>query len=128
MLKLRPHHFLCMKAFIGKGYSEEFTENMKKIMMNLEANPNQKINLIVDIDDLCKKCPNTISDNVCVTNEKVIDMDNKVRKYFKLQEGICSYLELSNYIFENINEEIIKDVCSGCNWYSITNCKDLILQ
>ena len=24
MLKIRPHHILCMRAYSGNGYSEEF--------------------------------------------------------------------------------------------------------
>ena len=30
MFKIRPHHVLCMRAYTGSGYSEEF-----KIMNNV---------------------------------------------------------------------------------------------
>lgn len=28
MFKIRPHHLMCMQAYIGKGYSKDFIENM----------------------------------------------------------------------------------------------------
>ncbi|NLP46906.1 MAG: hypothetical protein GX347_07710 [Epulopiscium sp.] len=30
MLHIRPHHLLCMQAYIGKGYSPEFVEKFNK--------------------------------------------------------------------------------------------------
>lgn len=44
MLKIRPHHILCMKAYIGKGYSQKFNENMEKIIKTLKENQS-KINI-----------------------------------------------------------------------------------
>lgn len=128
MLKLRPHHFFCMKAFIGKGYSKEFTKNMTETIKRLKGNPNQDIEIILGLDNLCRKCPHNIDDSICATNEKVLEMDNKVKDYFKIKEGIYNYKYIKDYIYDNINEDIVKDVCSGCSWYGLTNCKELILS
>ena len=127
MLKIRPHHFLCMKAFIGRGYSKDFTENMINTINILKENKNQKIEVVVDLDKLCSKCPNNIKNKICKTNESVIKMDKKVMDYFNIKTGIYEYEEIINLIYNNINEDIIKDICGNCSWYKVTNCKDLIL-
>ena len=127
MLKIRTHHFLCMKAFIGRGYSKDFTENMINTINILKENKNQKIEVVVDLDKLCSKCPNNIKSKICNTNESVIQMDKKVMDYFNIKTGIYEYEEIINLIYNNINEDIIKDICGNCSWYKVTNCKDLIL-
>ena len=127
MLKIRTHHFLCMKAFIGRGYVKDFTENMINTINNLKENKNQKIEVVVDLDKLCSKCPNNIKNKICKTNESVIQMDKKVMDYFNIKTGIYEYEEIINLIYNNINEDIIKDICENCSWYKVTNCKDLIL-
>ncbi len=127
MLKIRPHHFLCMKAFIGRGYSKDFTENMINTINILKENKNQKIEVVVDLDKLCSKCPNNIKSKICNTNESVIQMDKKVMDYFNIKTVIYEYEEIINLIYNNINEDIIKDICGNCSWYKVTNCKDLIL-
>lgn len=33
---LRPHHALCILSFRGKGYSDEFIDNMYKMIDELE--------------------------------------------------------------------------------------------
>ena len=47
--------------------------------------------------------------------------------YFNIKTGIYEYEEIINLIYNNINEDIIKDICGNCSWYKVTNCKDLIL-
>ncbi|MDD7224175.1 MAG: DUF1284 domain-containing protein, partial [Lachnospiraceae bacterium] len=32
MITLRPHHLLCTQGYSGKGYSDDFVENMDKIV------------------------------------------------------------------------------------------------
>ena len=35
-LKLRAHHGMCLAFFEGKGYSSAFTENMGKVLEEME--------------------------------------------------------------------------------------------
>ena len=37
MIKIRPHHLLCMRAYIGNGYSEEFKIEMEKVIKELKV-------------------------------------------------------------------------------------------
>ncbi|CEN26931.1 DUF1284 domain-containing protein [Paraclostridium sordellii] len=127
MLEIRPHHFLCMKAFIGKGYSKEFVENMRRTIEILKNDKNQTIKIIYGLDNLCSKCPNNTDEKLCSTNEKVMTMDKKVMDYFNIDCGEYKYDEIMDLIYNNINEEILQDICGNCNWYNQTNCNDLIL-
>lgn len=127
MLEIRPHHFFCMKAFIGRGYSENFIQNMSKIILSLNEDKNQYIKIKPNLDSICYKCPNKLKDKFCATDKEVIEMDNKIMKYFDIKEGIYKYSKIKDLIYNNISEEIIEEVCKNCSWYKKTNCKELIL-
>ncbi|RDC50894.1 DUF1284 domain-containing protein, partial [Acinetobacter sp. RIT592] len=52
MLEIRPHHFFCMKAFIGRGYSKDFTDNMTDIILSLNKSKNQDIKITASLDSV----------------------------------------------------------------------------
>ena len=139
MINIRPHHLLCMRAYIGNGYSEEFKIEMEKVIKELKVyneflksdnlnNYIKKVNIVFNTDSLCEKCPNKQGENICTSQEKVSLLDLKVIKYFNLKEGIFSYKDLENQVYDNINEEVFDDICKECEWYSVTNCKEYILK
>lgn len=115
MIKLRPHHILCIQNYKGKGYDNEFIKNMDNVIEWIK-NEN-KIKITFGIDNICCKCPNKKKNNKCITNEKVVEIDKKVIKYFKIEERVYNYLELNNYVIENLTKEIQKDICGNCEWY-----------
>ena len=43
MLRLRPHHGMCIANFVGRGYDEVFTVNMNQTAEALKAEPQQEI-------------------------------------------------------------------------------------
>lgn len=125
MLKIRPHHILCMKAYIGKGYSQNFNENMEKIINTLKENVNQQVEVVFGLDDVCSKCPNNMGNGLCKSQDKVESIDLKVSKHFKIKKGKYMYKDLQYKVYSNINEDKFMDICKSCEWYYITNCKDL---
>lgn len=127
MLNIRPHHLFCMKAFIGKGYSEKFIYNMDNVILNLNNNKKQYIKIEAKLDNICSKCPNNINNKFCITDKEVIEMDKKIMSFFKIKEGVYMYEQIENLIYNNISEEIVEKVCKNCSWYKKTNCKELIL-
>ncbi|GAA3654526.1 DUF1284 domain-containing protein [Asaccharospora irregularis] len=144
MLEIRPHHILCMRAYQGKGYSEEFSKNMESIIKKIDVynknynksnNQNlfslrkrhKKVKIIFSLDSLCGKCPNNIGSNLCSSQERVEQLDKKVSDYFNIKEGIYVYKELEDMVYKNMTEEIFDDICKNCAWYHITNCKDYML-
>ena len=69
VVRLRPHHLLCLQNFRGKGYSPAFVEKMTEASACLGLSPGDRsdrqspgaaILLVQGADDLCKSCPNCI--------------------------------------------------------------------
>ena len=125
MTKLRPHHLLCTQGYRGKGYSKEFVENMTEIVRTIK-NEKVQVQLIFSEDDICSKCPNLSENNICKSNT-VNMIDNKVIKYFELEEKVYEYESLIRYIKSHITRKIMDDICGNCEWYSISKCKKIML-
>lgn len=127
MINIRPHHILCIKSYIGKGYSEEFNINMKNIIGILKDD-SQKVKIVLGVDDICSECPYNLGNGLCKSQEKVEKMDFKVVEYFNIREDIYTYKELKDMVFKNLTDSKFVDICSNCQWYTITNCKELNLK
>jgi len=125
-IKLRPHHLLCLQGFSGKGYSNQFIQNMQDIKDKLSA-PNSQINMVFSSDDICACCPHLIAPGLCETADSVKIKDNKVIKYFKLAQKAYNYQDLINEIKLNITPSIMADICSDCAWYDNSYCRKNIL-
>ena len=139
MIKIRPHHLLCMRAYIGNGYSEGFKKRIEYVIKEIKIynefldTNNMKaeikeVKLIYSTDDLCNKCPNKLGENLCKFQEKVAMLDSKVVSYFNIKEGIYNYKDLEDLVYSNITEEIFDDICKECEWYNKTNCKKYIIK
>ncbi len=128
MLNIRPHHLLCMQAYIGKGYSEEFVENMNLVVDKLKKNKSQTIRIVDNTDDICLKCPNNVGESKCKYNTKVLSIDEKVRKYFELEAGEYTYEYLLEKLKQKLTVEIFQDICSNCEWFDMGMCKKFIGQ
>ena len=114
MLKIRPYHILCMRAYQRSGYSNDFTQKMDNIIKEIKAynkflktcNNNQNINvkIVYSTDSICESCPNKLGENNCETQYKVISIDSKMIKYFFIKEGIHNYKYLENLVYNNITQ------------------------
>lgn len=113
MIKLRPHHILCIQNYKGKGYSNEFTYNMEKVIEKLRLE--DKVEIIFKEDSICCKCPNKNGKGECITTDKVKEIDKKVIKYFNIEEKVYVYSKLNTKV--NIDEKMKKDICGSCEWY-----------
>jgi len=51
MIRLRPHHLLCMLTYAGRGYTPRFTSGMDDLMARLGAG--EEIILVEGPDDIC---------------------------------------------------------------------------
>ncbi|MBR1472040.1 MAG: DUF1284 domain-containing protein [Lachnospiraceae bacterium] len=116
MIRLRPHHGMCLYFFQGKGYSSAFVENMAHYrQLLLREDP--MIRLTLGTDDLCAKCPHN-QNGVCDSADKVKDYDAKVLEYCGLQAGA----EMHYSTFSRLVEcKILKtgkrtEICGRCQW------------
>jgi len=119
-MKIRAHHLLCMQGFQGYGYSEEFSQNMSKIIQKLKSHPEQKIEITADLDIICKSCPqkkNKICKNV-ISNWMIKRVDKKVIKKLKIDCGTKispkEIISLTNQVFKTHGD--LKGICSSCSW------------
>lgn len=125
MLKIRPHHLICMQAYIGKGYSRKFEENMSSVVECLEKNKNKIVKVIEGNDDICSKCPNNINGNKCTSNDKVLSIDNQVLKELDLEPGEYTYISLLDRVKEKMNRNVFNNICSECEWYELEICSNI---
>ena len=124
-IKLRPHHMLCLQLFEGKGYSDEFVENMSEIKRYLEEN-NPKVRIVEHADDICSHCPNC-RDGICKEEQSVQEHDSRV--YAMVINKVCDNVDW-NTITGEINDRIlkpnlIKNVCVKCQWSDICFNKNI---
>lgn len=126
-IKLRPHHLLCTQGYSGKGYNQEFVENMNEIVKRLRTGEATEITVVFSTDSLCAHCPNMVGTDLCTSQEKVKRFDRKTAEYFGLEEKTYIYQELIQKINSQMTSERMDDICDGCQWYPISSCKRNIL-
>lgn len=115
---IRPHHALCIQFFEGKGYSEEFTENMTRLIDELKRNVSVRI--VCKGDILCEKCPHNTADG-CESGEKTERYDKAVMKLCGFGEGeVMTADELLGRVYKNIiSSGKLSSVCHDCEWACI---------
>ena len=124
MINIRPHHLLCIHGFRGKGYSDDFVKSMTDIVNEIKKNKDIKLNITYGTDDICCNCPNKIGDNLCIGQEKIINLDHGVIEALKLEERMYSYAEVAKKINKELTITQFQEICSTCEWYSLGYCKE----
>lgn len=114
---LRPHHGMCFQFYEGKGYSEDFTDHMGRVIRECEEDPDQVITLTCSTDVVCKNCPNNES-GVCITEDKVQRYDSEVLRACRLEDGAeISYREFLALVKKQvIDTGKRKEICGDCSW------------
>ena len=119
-MKIRAHHLLCMQGFQVYGYSEDFSENMAKIINRLNSNPEQGIEITTECDTICSCCPHNKKEKCknLIVSWMIKRVDKKVLKKIGLEAGISTSAET---IFSLINEkfktyEDVQEICRNCSW------------
>lgn len=121
--KLRPHHALCLSFFEGKGYSNEFVENMAIIYSSLKKE--DQITVTFGEDTICQKCPN-MKDSLCSSQSKVYKYDEQVAKACRFKKDqVLTYGEFLQTTYEQIiSKRQLVNICSDCEWYDICKIKE----
>ena len=116
---IRPHHMLCLQFFEGKGYSDEFVDNMMCVRQRLEQE-NPTVNIVEETDDICSDCPNCIGGK-CKDEESVKGHDARVYEQVIHEVGKCaSWKDITDAIQKNIIKAgKVREVCVQCQWSDI---------
>lgn len=109
---------MCICFFKGKGYSNEFTAHMSKIVGELAENPT--VQIIAETDAVCEKCPNNEC-GICSTAHKVKRYDEEVLRRIGVREGdTLPFAEFRAKIYEKIiHAGKREEICSDCEWSDI---------
>lgn len=140
MIRLRPHHLLCIRGFRGKGYSEAFVRNMREVIGRLNEDAGQTVEMVSGADDICRCCPHLTDEGICDQNEKVSAYDRRTSEVFDLyaiqagdargsdknKYGRCGYAELQGKIDVLFDPDRLEAVCGGCRWAGL--CRDALSE
>ncbi|RKM60348.1 DUF1284 domain-containing protein [Butyrivibrio sp. CB08] len=123
---LRPHHGMCFQFYEGKGYSEDFTDHMGRIIREMEADPTQQVMLKVETDIVCENCPNN-EGGKCTTQDKVKRYDEEVLKACGLEDrDEIPYADFITLVHDKIIKTGLRsDICGDCSWDYICRGKEL---
>lgn len=121
MLKIRAHHIVCMKAFVGKGYSEKFVKNLSDIIEALKQDQEQIIHITGSCDDICKHCPNRLNNGSCNHEEDVCSKDRAYLKAFGIEPGFVIFRKVKDSVETNLKYQDFKSICQNCQWFDICN-------
>ena len=128
-MELRPHHGMCFQFYEGKGYSEDFTDHMGRIIRQLEKEPETTVKLVVATDVVCANCPNNDGGS-CTTLEKVTRYDEEVLKACDLIEGDeIPFSKFTQLVRSEIIEKGLRSsICDDCSWDYICRPKEISIR
>ena len=125
-ITLRPHHFLCSLGFQGKGYSDDFTANMARIVLDgLRAPGGDETFITVtgDTDDICAPCPKR-RDNLCTSQDQIVALDYRHARALGLFSGTSlTWAEAKQRIIKRVPPGSLATLCNGCQWLELGLCE-----
>ena len=124
MLCLRPHHGMCIRGFVGKGYDDAFTANMQRTVDSLRSDPDQTVQLICAPDALCIACPHNLPSG-CESADFVHPLDRACLDACGLREGdSLPWKEFCRRVQVNIVKPgLLQRWCKDCEWLAL--CLDV---
>lgn len=120
---IRPHHFLCMLTFMGKGYSAAFVKNYAKIVERL--NSGEDIKIVDGPDDICKPMLHEPDHHCHNDSVKARDIAAAGKISEVLQVDLASVRQLSlprsqvNTLRRAYEDGVFRVACNGCQWQEL---------
>ena len=117
-IMIRAHHLLCIQGFQGYGYTPEFVSHMKKLISFLKSDLNNNLQIVVESDDLCSRCPHDV-DGQCIKGyvDEINKVDRLVVEKANLDlKHIYTVFEAFNTVNKNLNHDHVVMICSKCSW------------
>ncbi len=126
-IRLRPHHFLCMLTFVGKGYSPAFVANMQQIVQRIRQGA--AIELVEGPDDVCRpllSAPDVGENPPHCGNPSVTARDARALADIAATLG-GPPRQISATILTQLQKTFadgtVRPACAGCPWHSL--CDDI---
>ncbi|OCA06765.1 hypothetical protein wTpre_1110 [Wolbachia endosymbiont of Trichogramma pretiosum] len=119
---------MCTPAFQGYGYSRSFVENYKKIASKVISDPNTKIEVVDNLDNICSVCPNQTKQGKCTTQAKVLELDRRHMEILGIKIGeILTWSKAVKRIRKKMSLEKFDYACEECNWQPYGMCRSALL-
>lgn len=119
MIRLRPHHLLCILTYEGRGYTPTFVENFDRIVLALGKG--QTAVLVGGADDVCG--PLATEHRHC-ERESVLERDAAalgiIGELLSTPLQIGDEIVLSHEMLRTLREGYLagrEKACAGCEWY-----------
>ncbi|MEO3414765.1 DUF1284 domain-containing protein [Roseovarius sp. CAU 1744] len=129
VITYRPHHFLCSLGFQGKGYSDGFTANMSRIVVDTLRAPGGDDTLIEVTgvtDDICAPCPKRRG-TLCTEQEKISALDMRHARALGLFDGTrITWAEAKRRIVKRVPPGSLQTLCQGCQWLELGLCEQAL--
>ena len=123
MIQLRGHHIFCLLGYRGKGYSEEYVENMTAIHQKIRINRETLIEIINGPDVLCAKYP--ANETYHCQDEDIYVRDEEVLAKLGLQVGqIYSWREIESQLMKAVKPKDLTLICESCSWRAYGYCEE----
>ncbi len=119
MIRLRPHHLLCLLTYAGKGYTPAFTANFDAIAERL--NGGEAIAVVDGPDDIC--APLLDDPDAHCRRDSVTARDRLAA------EALSGFLENAGTLPDiaalrsAFAAGTIRTACAGCEWSGL--CSDI---
>ena len=130
-ITFRPHHFLCSLGFQGNGYSDDFTANMSRIVVdNLRAPGGDEVMIHVTgaTDDICTPCPKRRGTS-CAEQERMVALDTRHARALKVFVGSrISWGEAKRRIVSYVPPGALATLCAGCQWLELGLCEKALSE
>lgn len=123
MIRLRPHHLLCILTYAGKGYSPAFVANYDAIAARICAG--EAVLIISGPDDVCAPLLGE-ADAHCF-NASVTERDRLAARDVGallgqvVEEGAVLTLDAARLkqMREAFATHAIRSACPGCEWHDL---------
>lgn len=124
-IDIRPHHFMCIKGYVGVTRTIEHKNTWDRVSTLLQNFPQTKVKITLEKDDLCIGCmAHPAANNTCST-ESTAKYDTKIKSLLNLEIGkIYQYDKVSEKLAKLLNINKHKKICGDCTWRDFGLCKD----
>lgn len=130
-ITFRPHHFLCSLGFQGQGYSDDFTANMARIVIDTLRAPGGDtvmIEVTGTTDDICAPCPKR-RETTCSEQEKMAALDTRHARALRVFVGTrISWGEAKRRIVKQVPPGALETLCAGCQWLELGLCEKALSE
>ena len=115
IIRLRPHHALCLRHCAGQDNENTFNENRKALYARLNGGEREMVQIILHRDLLCAACPHQVN-AACEQEVRMQQMDREIAAACSLRSGqwlawhdLCAMLDAQNF-----GNEKCRELCAAC--------------